>query len=206
MQGKSDLAPATLVNSEPANERYSVSMPDSPYGAMPPGPAPWPQQGLRPARGPSRLPIFLTLGVALVALGLAIGGWFRPTTTTAAGPTTPQYSEQEVADAKKNLCDAYDTIYRSLEQAGTTTSEDPNQKYMIALNTRLAFNTSADFLLGELSRYPATPADLQSAVRKAALSYQNMVLKQIANAPKDELDAAYSEVDSGHADLKTACK
>jgi hypothetical protein len=144
--------------------------------------------------------------VAVAALGLAIGAWFRPTTTTPAVPTTPQYSEQEVADAKKNLCDAYDTMYRAVKKAGTTTSEDPNQRYMIALNTRLAFNTSADFLLGELGRNPASPSDLQEAVRRAAISYQSMVLAQIAESNKDELDTAYAEVDSGHNAVKTACK
>ena len=71
--------------------------------------------------------MIIAIVVALLALAVAAASWFRP--THEATPATPQYSEQQVADAKKNLCDAYDTMYRAIQTAGPPTSEDPNQKY-----------------------------------------------------------------------------
>ena len=44
----------------------------------------WPS----PSRGPSRWPTFLALALAVVASGLAIVGWFRPSPPPAAPPST----------------------------------------------------------------------------------------------------------------------
>jgi len=148
--------------------------------------------------------VIVAIVVALLALALAAASWFRP--THEAAPATPQYSQQQVADAKKNLCDAYDSMYRALERAGTTTSDDPNQKYMIALNTRLAFNTSADRLLTEVNENPAGPADLVDATRRLAISYQKLILVRTAEAPQPDLDAVYEEINSSETAVKTACK
>jgi hypothetical protein len=179
-------------------------MSDSPYGGMPAGPTPWMPQGPVPSNGSSRVPVIIAIVIALLALALAAASWFRP--THEATPATPQYSEQQVTDAKKNLCDAYNTMYRALERAGTTTSDDPNQKYMIAMNTRLAFNTAADRLLTEVSQNPAGPPDLVDATRRLAISYQKLVLVRTAEAPQPELDAVYKEINFSETALKTACK
>lgn len=173
---------------------------------MPPGPAPWPQQGFPPARGPSRLPVFLALGVAVVALGLAIGAWFRPAATTPAVPTSPQYSEQEVADAKTAVCDAYDTTYKSLYAAGSRRSDDPTQTLPIAVNTRLAFHASADYLSEQLAQNPAAPSNLAEEVRKLASASDSLVLAQIADSSKDELDGISSKLDSAESAIKAECK
>ena len=161
-------------------------------------------QGPLPSNGPSRVPLIIAIVVALLALALATAAWFRP--GPDATPAAPQYSDQQVADAKKNLCDAYDTMYRALERAGTTTSEDPNQKYMIAMNTRLAFNTSADRLLTEVSQNPAGPPELVDAVRRLAISYQKLVLVHTAEAPQPEIDAVYEEINSSETAVKKVCK
>ncbi len=66
--------------------------------------------------GPSRVPMIVAIVISLLALALAAAAWFRP--THDATPATPQYSEQQVADAKKNVCGAYDTMYRASQRAG----------------------------------------------------------------------------------------
>ena len=102
--------------------------------------------------------MIVAIVVSLLALALAAAAWFRP--THDATPATPQYSEQQVADAKKNVCGAYDTVLRAIKSAGALNSEDPNQKFMLAFNTRLAFNAAADYLLASASQNPAAPASL----------------------------------------------
>src|ERR1700734_89952 len=74
-----------------------------------PGSAAWPS----PSHGPSRWPTFLALAVAVVASGLAIVGWFRPTPPPAAPPSkTPTYTEQQVSDAKARACSALDLVHK----------------------------------------------------------------------------------------------
>jgi hypothetical protein len=153
------------------------------------------------------VPGFVAIVIAVLALALAMAACSRPTPAPApAAPPTPQFTEQQVAEAKQNLCDAYKTMFRAIEKAGTVTSEDPNERYMLALNIRLAFNTAADYLLGELSQNPAAPSDLIDATRQLARSYQRMVLTQTARAPQEDLDAVYREADPAEAAIKRDCQ
>ena len=179
-------------------------MSDSPYGGMPAGPTPRIPQGQLPSNGPSRVPLIIAIVVALLALALAAAAWFRPAPDPT--PAAHQYSDQQVADAKKNLCDAYATMLRAIKGAGALSSEDPNQKFMLALNTRMAFNTAADYLVSEASINPAAPSNLLDDSRNLARAYQQMVLAHTADAPKEEIDAIYGEMDSGEAAIKKTCE
>src|ERR1700761_4391912 len=87
------------------------------------GPPVWPS----PSRGPSRWPTFLALALALVASGLAIVGWFRPSPQpTATTSKTPTYTEQQVSDAKARACAAFDTVLKGVTlQTHGEASDDP---------------------------------------------------------------------------------
>ncbi len=147
--------------------------------------------------------MIIAVVVSLLALGLAAAAFFKPKHGDA--PAAPQYSDQQVADAKKNLCDAYNDMHEAIRNAGGFTSEDPNQKYMIALNTRLAFNTAADHLLAAAARNPEGPSELLSAARNLAYSYQKVVLAQTAQASADALDHLYTESDTWVDSIKKVC-
>ena len=56
-----------------------------------PGPPPWPQ--VAPSR-PQRWPMFASLVIALVAIGLAIGCWFRPLPSNKASLRRPRPATQ----------------------------------------------------------------------------------------------------------------
>jgi hypothetical protein len=148
--------------------------------------------------------MIIAIVVALLALAVAAASWFRP--THEATPSTPQYSEQQVADAKKNLCDAYSAAIRAINSAGSVGSEDPNLKFILAINTRVAFNTAADYLQSAAELNPAAPSNLLDETQLLAASYQSMVLAQISQAPKDELDPLYSAIDPHESAIKEACK
>jgi hypothetical protein len=179
-------------------------MSDSPYGGMPAGPTPYLPQGTLPSNGPSRVPVIVAIVVALLALALAAASWFRPTHEET--PATPQYSEQQIADAKKNLCAAYNTMYPAIKSAGSLSSEDPNQKFMISINTRLAFNSSADYLLAAVSQNPAGPSHLLDATRGLAISYQQIILAQTATAPQEQLKPMYEKADGNVNSIKQECE
>lgn len=161
-------------------------------------------RGPIPSKDSSGLSTIAAIALSLLAVAPAAAGCSKPAPETKT--TEPQYSEQQVADAKKNLCDAYDTIYRAVERAGTTTSEDPNQKYMISISTRLAFNTAADYLMAVVEKSPAGPPVLVDATVKLANSYRKVILAQIADAGREKLDPIYSEIDSADAGVKAGCE
>lgn len=178
-------------------------MSNTPYGGTPAGPTPWMPPGF-PSKGPSRVPVIVALVLALAALGLATAAFFRPVPKPEA--VSAQYSEQQVADAKKNLCDAYAETNRAIQHAGGFTSEDPNQKYMLSMNVRLTFSTSAAYLFTVAKDHSAGPPELLDSIRHIATTYQRVVLAQTAEAPKEELDAIYGEIGSTDRLIEAACK
>jgi hypothetical protein len=191
----------------------SDTMSESPYGAMPGGqwPPPGAPQGYPPARPatptkPSRAPVIISLVIAIIAIAVAVGAWFRPAPNTSDTKTTPQYSEQQVADAKEAVCAAHDLVTRATETAGAQTSDDPTVKFLFAVNGRVGAITSANYILATLEEFPATSDQLANAVRETALAYQETNLLHLANAPKEETDVVYDKLNAADARYVEACK
>ena len=176
-------------------------MSDSPFGSVPSGQAPWTPPA--PVSKTSQVPTIIAVVVSLLALGLAAAAFFKPKHDDA--PAAPQYSDQQVADAKKSVCDAYNDAHEATRNAGGLRSDDANQKFMISINTRLAFNTAADHLLAAAEQNPAAPSGLIAAAKALAFSYQKIVLAQTAEAPSDALDRLYTEADTSVDSIKQAC-
>ena len=66
----------------------------------------------------------MSLGIALLAIGVAIGAWFRPLPKNEP-PPAPTYSSQQVADAKAKVCAAYAksiTRYSPIQDEAATTT------------------------------------------------------------------------------------
>lgn len=187
-------------------------MTGSPYGVTPggtwPPPAGPPPFGPPPAPKQSRAPVIISLVVAFIAIAVAIGSWFRPTGDDSPPPSdaTPQYSEQEVAEAKNAVCEAHDFVNRATQTAGRQTSEDPAIIAVIAVNIRLGSTLSASYLLATLDTYPATPPDLTKATRDLANAYQETTLAHLSDASESELDSVYERLNSTDVELAEACK
>jgi hypothetical protein len=191
-------------------------MTDSPYGVTPggPWPAPGPPVGPPPPWPPtaprqSRAPVIISLIVALFAIAVAIGAWFRPANNEPSPPaadSTPKYSDQQIVAGKKAVCAAYDLVNRASTYSGGQKSDDSTLTFVIAVNVRLTGTLAASYLLAELDKNPATPSDLTDAARELAQAYQQTTLLQLANAPKDELDSAYDTINSTDAKVVEACK
>jgi hypothetical protein len=159
-----------------------------------------------PAPKQSRAPVIISLVVALIAIAVAIGGWFRPASEASAPDTKSQFSEQQVADAKTAMCAAFDKATKAVAGAGSQTSDDPATKVLISVNTRLAFHVMTDYFRSELAQNPAAPPELVNAFRNSISAYEDMVLTQLANAPKDELDAVYAKTTASDEAMVEACK
>ena len=194
------------MNSAPANTPVNIAnMSQAPYGSMPAGPGPFPSQGPPPSRGSSRLPTIIATVIALIAIAVAIGAWFRPAPKAeSSAPKT--YSEQETADAKKAVCDAFNKVHQMLETNSSNTGTNPNEELIAAVNTRLAIHAAGDFLALTLHEQPATPGDLADKVRALAGTYGEITVDQLGQASRTQLDAEYQQADSNSATIAEACK
>lgn len=186
------------------------SMTGSPHGVTPGGSWP-PPSGPPPTWPPtppkqSRALVIASLLIAIVAIAVAIGAWFRPVgnETTSSTPSS-QLSEQEVAKSDEAICAAHDFINRATQTAGRQTSDDPAVKAAIAINIRLGSTLSASYLLSQLDLNPATSAELAEAVKNLATAYQITTLTHFSDAPENEIDEAYKQLDSAERQVVEAC-
>ena len=152
-------------------------MPQAPQRHMPATPPPQPPR-LQQPHGRSSLWLG-ALGVVLGLLGLLVGvaAWFR----AAPHEAVDVYTEQQVADAKKAVCEAYAEGVRSIWVAGGKKADNPSDALPIAVNTRLAEVAMGDYLINALHANSAVPAELRELATKLASTYQKMALIQLSD-------------------------
>lgn len=174
-----------------------------PYGPGPAGPAPW--QGPPPSGGPSRVPTIIAIVIAVIAVAVAIGAWFRPVPKPET-PAAKTYSEQEIADAKKSVCDAFKDANRGVQAAGRRNEgPDPIAVLAVAANVRLALTAGSAYMLQSVDNNQAAPDDLKSAVEELAGTYRKVAVAQLGEASQDELDPMYKSGDETTNKIKQAC-
>ncbi|MCX2934513.1 hypothetical protein ORI20_30045 [Mycobacterium sp. CVI_P3] len=150
------------------------------------------------------MPTIIAIVIAVIAIAVAIGAWFRPAPKPEA-PAAKTYSEQEVADAKNAVCEAYDKAFNALTE-NSRQLDNPNEALAVIANSRIAIHAAGTFLTTVLSQNPATPGELTTPVRALADQYQGMVLDQIGNADRATLDADYRNADSLTSKISQVCK
>ncbi|EHB55684.1 putative alanine and proline rich membrane protein [Mycolicibacterium rhodesiae JS60] len=179
-------------------------MSQGPYGPAPSGPAPW--QGPPSSRGPSRLPTIIAIVIAVIAVAVAIGAWLRPVPKPET-PAVKTYSEQEVADAKKAVCDAFDTVHEAVRiNTGRDGGSDPTAILAVAANARLSMYGGAGYLSDILQKNPATPADLSAPVQKLADTFRYLTIQFMINKQNADLGDPLREADSATTAIQSICK
>jgi hypothetical protein len=160
-----------------------------------------------PAPKPSRAPMIVAFVGIFIAIALGVVALLRPAAQAAApADVAPQYSEQEVAEAKKAVCEAHDLINRASTKSGGQKSDDQTLTFVIAVNVRLTGALAGSYMITELERNAATPPTLTLAVQDLALFYQKTTLLQLSDATKAELDEAYIALNNADEKVVAACK
>jgi hypothetical protein len=144
--------------------------------SAPSAPPPWPPPSA-PRRPRRWWPAAGWLAAIALVAGVAIVGWLRPLQDHKPGPAAPTYTNEQVANAKTNVCAAFEQVDRSLGVAQSFSgSSDPTAILAVATSTRQALDFGSRYLLMKLDAEPATPSDLATAVRKQSDAYQQLTI------------------------------
>jgi len=155
--------------------------------------------------GSGRILLAVTLVVALAAAVLS--GWLLIRTTRE---DTPNYSDAQRSDAKKQICAATDVVRKgvslntNLQPPGGP--EDVTGSLAVAANARVSLYDGGQYLLARLD--PATPPDLADAVKDFAKLLMVIGANATAGAQnaQPEQAARLKEADAANAKLKELCK
>jgi hypothetical protein len=219
-----------MVNTETGKRRYHRLMSEQPPAGPPapsgtggfptsrgqfPGaiaaPQAWPST---PPRGQSRALTFVALAVALIATGLAVVGWFRPSPVTPPQRSAdPSYTEQQVSDAKTQTCKAFELVDKGVVlqtggggQPRPEPSSDPAMVEARAADARLSLVAGSSYLRDHLD--PATAQPLSSAIRDYAKILANLAQNYLAGI-KDADPAQQSllnDSDVAFGQIRELCK
>ena len=152
--------------------------------------------------------MFVVLAIALLALGVAIGSWFRSgLEKPSPNPAPPKFTGQQITDAKTKVCATYQEVHKAvLVNTGRTGGSDPTALLGLAANARIALYDGGEYLLSTLADEPATPADLAAAVRGLASSYKQLAIKYMAEATQAEIDSSLHAGDEPNSIIYDICK
>lgn len=208
-------------------------MPDLPPSGLPPasrspGPPPAPgsaQRRSRPAPAPpaqhpptlpprpSRGPVFTavaSLAVALVAVGIAIAAWLRPMPERpASAPPEPSYSDEQIAAAKANICEAVEVATNEVAENSHKPhpiTEKETDALAVITNGRLAVYAGGDYLLYRLTTEVGVPNELASSVRSLANTYKVAGIHALNNEPDAFFTRLRKEIDSYIAAIRGDCQ
>lgn len=181
----------------------------SEVSTLPPAPSappPW-----TPATPPAttRWPGYVSLVIALAAVGVAIGAWFSPLrhNEPSPAPSPPSFSDQQVTEAKAKVCAAYEQVHKAvLSNTGRSGGSDPTAQLAVAANARMALFDGGQYLLSRLTEEPATPPDLAKATRALVASYQQLAIDYMADATDREKEASGDAVNKAGTTVYQICK
>lgn len=179
-------------------------MSNLPFPPPSPAPSPWPTQPTGPARSSRSLGV-ASIAVALVALAVAIGSWFRPMPVNKSAE--PNYTSQQVTDAKSKVCAAFTKANNAVRAA---TDRDKGSDYAAqlasAVNVRQALLASSQSLLTTLTEAPAAPANIASNVHNLVDAYQALTIALIADASESEKSPILHSGDEATSSLENLCR
>jgi hypothetical protein len=145
------------------------------------------------------------LVVLFATFGVAIGGWFRPPPNKPSPP--PTYTDQQVADAKVDVCAAYHEVRQALAIAGSRNGGgDPTASLAVATSSRQALDVGSRYLLNKLADEPAANVELTKAVRNLANVYLELTVSYLANANDSKIEQLRRSAEQPTSTIDDLCK
>jgi len=174
-------------------------------------PPPW-LPGVPPAhKRPSQWLALVSLALALLAIGVALGAWFRPLPDNRFPPGSPppSYAGQDVSEANTKICAAYEKVHRALVLSSTRNGgSDPTTVLGVATSGRQVLDAGSRYLITEISEEPATSPELAAAIRNLANVYQELTINYLDGLTNSdaELQKSLQAADDATSTIERLCK
>lgn len=152
-----------------------------------------------------RWPTFAGLAIAVLAVALAVAGWFYP---RSSGGASHNFSDQQVNDAKTHVCTAYQSVHQAV--VSNTHMENPVEndrigELAVATNARLTLYAGGSYLRERLAAEPAAPADLAKSITDMANTLEELSIGYLAGL-SSTLDPLRHDFDSEIEAVDKICK
>jgi hypothetical protein len=144
-----------------------------------------------------------------MALGVAIGSWFRPMPDNKPppAPSLPSFTDQQIADAKAKVCSTYEQVRKAVvANTSRNGGDDPTATLAVAANARTALYDGGDYLSKTLAQQAATSPELAKAIQKLVDSYQQLAIGYMAEVPDSDLQSSRDAVSNAGTTVYGLCK
>lgn len=154
-----------------------------------------------------RRPLLAAAAIGLVAGaigGVAVAGLWRPASGASA-----KYSDQQVTDAKTDLCAAALLARRAVANNMHLKNPDPENpvaQLAVAANARLSLTGGAAYLRGRLAEDTAAPPDVVNAVGAMAGALEHLNLSYLVGQPNSDHEQLGRDLDSRITELGKLCE
>lgn len=143
------------------------------------------------------------LAIAVIALTLTVALWIHPPSHSSASPT---FTNQQVKQARTNVCAAYMTVHRAVVTNTNFESSPDDGPLAVATSARLAVYSGGGHLQERLTREPATPATLTTAVTSRPPRPEDLGVNYLADATAFTQDQLRRNLDGQMLDVERLCK
>ena len=140
-----------------------------------------------------------------MAVSAGVTGCSRP---AAPGDVAkPAYSEEQVADAKKAVCEVFEAGMKSIQGAGNKKPDNPGDTLPgSVVNMRLAEIAVANSFFRSTEVNHAAPPDLIELTNQLGNVYQDIALTQLADGSKLQVDPIASKADDLIPKIEQKCR
>lgn len=141
------------------------------------------------------------LVIALIAVGLAVVGWFRPSTGA------PSFNDDQTAEAKANICEAFNNVSEAVvtnTHRANPVEGDPVGALSVAANARLALYAGGGYLQDRIDAEPATPAELTEAIKSMSKTLEDLGIGYMAGL-NSTLESLRNDLNSGIENIRGLC-
>lgn len=198
-------------------------MPDTPPSGPARGPGPaapsaeqvvaplWPLPPLTAAPRRDRWLPFLALAIALVALGAGIGAWVHPMPRPgpAAAPPEPSYTDEQIAAAKANICEAFKLVKQGVVVNTHRTNPVPGDEIgelATGVYGDVALYQGGDYLLDRLAAEPATSVELADATNSLGNTMKKLGVLDLTVESEPVRDPIHQAVNEQLMRVNEMCK
>ncbi|BBX45760.1 hypothetical protein GCM10009641_71730 [Mycobacterium cookii] len=164
-----------------------------------------PARVAQPSKASGLIPL-AALVLAVLAIAGAAVGWFYPHKTAG---TPGNYSEQQVKDAKKHICETFKIVDRAVVRNSHLKNPDnggPIGALSVATAQRFAFYDGGAFLRDRVASEPATPKDLADNANALGTQLEELSIGYLAGAQDFVQDELRQNLDEKIKKIVEICK